>query len=68
MITLRLFSYLPSDGYVHGWDLRCKKEAWNIKTDKTFGRVQCFALDCNRNWLAIGSLLSIFFFNAFSLG
>lgn len=59
-----------SDGFVHGWDLRCKKEVWCIKADKTFGRVQCFAMDAHHNWLTIGNILNttclFLFFKAFS--
>jgi hypothetical protein len=37
--------YSTSKGQIHGWDLRCQREAWVMNNESSSGRIQTFVME-----------------------
>ncbi|KAJ3628705.1 hypothetical protein Zmor_003943, partial [Zophobas morio] len=42
-------------GHVYGWDTRCNRVAWNVKTESSEGALNCLAVATNNCWMLSGS-------------
>jgi len=53
--SFSLLVYATQKGFLHGWDLRSKSEAWVMQIRPEFGFLTAMSLGTDRNWLVTGT-------------
>jgi phosphoinositide-3-kinase regulatory subunit 4 len=54
-ISESLLVYATRNGFIHGWDLRMRREAWRLNVSPELGYVTCMAHSLDVSWFTVGT-------------